>query len=153
MSTSAEVEAQWLDKVFKYDSIKTISPKAYPFEVTEESEKEVSRLYHAGEINFWMYLIARSHEFQVTNRLTYNFTVELSYYREMDPEGENWTAVRDNLETLFGVVRSSLGNTWQSTVDFWRPQAGIPNISLVKLGGKQVWRGVYIYTGFQEISI
>lgn len=152
MSTSALVEAAW-STVFANAAMQAISSKAHAFDVTQDSEHEIEKLYDASNsINFFTYLVKRSAEFKVTGAILYSFEVEVTYYKEQDTSGAAWTAVRNGLETLFSQVRSEIGTQWDSTVDFWRPQQGAPEISVVTLDDAPCWRGRYVFKGEKQVS-
>ncbi len=158
MSTSAEVQAAWKTNLFNNATIQAISSNAYPYELTDESEFEASRFFEGTEINFFQYLIGRAQVHAASmatagNVVLYQYLVEISYIREAEPSGANWTAVRDAFDTLWGVYVTGLGNTWASTVDGSAPQAGPPRITRETLDGRAVWRGTYQFTGFKQATI
>lgn len=155
MSTSSDLSSVWVTSVFNHTAIKAYSPKYYAFAVTEDSEYEVDKLTYQQEINFWQILIARAHIKEVTNMVTYQFSVEVGYYRAKtnDTSGVAWTAVRDALETLYDTVDDELGATWGNTVDYWRPQEEPGEITEIALAGDKVWQGIYRFTGIQQISL
>ena len=155
MTTSASLETQWDTYVWSHEDIEEITEKVYFYAVTEDSEFELEKLFKDGELNFFQCLIARESLKEVTQRVRHKFTAEISYYRTKseDPTGLNWTAVRDAFETLYDTVQSSLGESWNETVDYWEPQEGPPEIVEVQLGSEKVWRGSYRFFAYKEISL
>lgn len=153
MSTSAQVQTAWNNAIWTDAAILEITDKVYGFDITTVSEKETGRLNFNSEVNYFQYLIKRSAEIQGTQQLLYTFTVDVSYTRFHDVDGDNWIAVRDAFETLIDLVRSDLGVSWTQTVDFWRPQEGPVEISQIDFEGEPAWRGTYRFTGYQTISI
>lgn len=152
MSTAAEV-ATAFGAVFTNSSIKALTNKYYSYDVTQNSERELTDFYYQTEVNFFTYLVTRSQVFAMTKKAEYKFNVEVNYYRYKDPAGANYQAVRSAFDTLFSAVRSDLGQTWTSTVDFWRTQDGPPDISTVNIGNDECYRGKYIFTGSQLITL
>lgn len=153
MTTCAAIDAAWLTGVWQHATIKAITPICFQFGFTQESEPEISRGMYGTELNFFEAVSARENVFEMTGGLVYHFTVEVSYYIEQDTTGEAWTDVRNAFESLFTVVRESLGATWGDTVDFWRPQEGPPEIEETTLGSANCWRGNYKFFATKQISI
>ncbi len=157
MSTAAQVEAVWKTNIFDSTTIQAITDKAYSYEVTETSESEVARLFEGTEVNFFQYLVGRGQRFGTSAGsagpiVIYDYAVEISYFREAEPSGANWTAVRDTFDTIFSLVVSSLGNTWSQTVDGFNPQQGTARISTDLIDNRPVWRGVFTYNAFKQVS-
>ena len=155
MSTSSQLEDVWETYVFRQSDVQAFSTKYYFFDIVEDSESEVQRFFTGEEINFFQCLIVRGHRQLMTGVIQYDFTIQLSYYRTRseDPSGANWTSVRDGLETLFDTAYTTLGATMQSTVDYWEPQEGPPQIDTIQIADEQVWRGIYTINATQQISI
>lgn len=158
MSTSAQVEAAWKTNIFDNATIQAITDKAYPYEITETSESEVAKLFEETEINFFQYLVGRGQKYAASAGLAgpvilYDYTIEVTYIRESEPSGANWTAVRDAFDTIFQLVVSNLGSDWAETVDGSSPQVGTARITSDVIDERPVWRGVFIYSGFKQVSI
>ena len=153
MSTAAEVESAWETAIWKSNTIKAITPNYFLYAVTEDSEKEISRMYLDSHINSIQALTGRGFTFGNTKTGQYTFVVEVTYLLWKDPDGDNWTQVRDFYDTLLALIRSALGNTWSSTVDFWTPQSAPASIDEFTIDGETVWRGKCVYTGTQSISL
>lgn len=148
MSTSAQVEAAWASAIWQNATITAITDKVLTFPYTEESEVEVTNLYSGQEINAFEVLTNRIQRYGETAAtiggiLHYQFEVDIRYYRAVEPTGANYTATRDTLETLFALVVSELGSTWGGTVDFWKPDTSLAEITRIKISTEDVWRGRY----------
>lgn len=153
MSTSAQVAAAWNTAVLQHATFTAICPNAVLFDVMEDSEKGTEGLYSAAEVNFMQCLVSRAQTLEVTQRAEYVFTVDLQYFRSKDEAGANWKAVRDIFETLDALVRSELGSTWSSTVDYWIPSADKPIINEIFFNDEPIWLGSYRYQGLQSVSL
>lgn len=158
MSTAAQVEAAWKTNVFDSATIQSITSNAFPYELSDESEFEAAKRFEDTEINFFQYLVARGQEHAASvalagNSVLYRYRVQITYIREADTSGENWTAVRDAFDTLWGVYATGLGSTWASTVDGAAPQSGQPQIERATLDNRPIWRGTYEFTGFKYSTI
>lgn len=146
MTTSATIESAWETYVFKNAVVKAITPNAFPYEVTRESETELAALLHNQAINFFTYKTSRTEQWIGVNVLQESFLVEVAYYLEKDTSGEAWTAARNALETLAATVRTSLGDTWQGTVGYWEPQSEPPRLEETDIQGTPAWRGSFQFT-------
>lgn len=153
MSTAAQVEAAWVENIWQNATITAITPKIYGFNITDDSERETSRLIYQTELNYIQYAVQRSNARAMTSQLEYQFLVDVVYTRKFDVAGENWTAVRDFFDTLYALVHSSLGNSWDGTVDYWREQEGPAEITQIDFEGEPAWQGKYRFIGFQTVSL
>lgn len=151
MSTAAEVRAAWAS-VFSDATIEAITTNAFNYPFTQESEKEVARLYYAQQINFFEYIVSRSPGFGLTSALTYEYTVELRYVRQQDVAGTAHPAVVDAFDSLWTVIRSVLGNKWSNTVDRWQTPGIPPRVTQQTIGGQLCWVGTLTLTGFKTVS-
>lgn len=150
MSTSAEVEAAWQTEIWSHDSLTALTDKFHTFQVTLDSEFELSKLQYRGKVNFFEILTGRSQRWlQTASNLgrivEYDYAVEINYYKAVDTSGDAHNVVRDAFETIFPLVVSELGDTWSSTVDLWRPDTAIPTIVSAEIREQKVWKGTYRY--------
>ena len=154
MSTSAEVEAAWLENIWQHDTLIAITDKFNFFPIVEDSETDLAKAYDTSgstrKINFFEILTGRGQQYIETqntigNTIQYNYTVQVSYFLETEPTGDNFLSVRDTLETILGLVISELGDTWDSTVDYWKPDLNPPQITQIFFDKKPVWKGVQNY--------
>ena len=160
MSTAAQVRAAWLDNIWTHATVQAYTTKIYDYDITSRSQKEAAKFRHNTSINFLTYITTRGHEMKelgsigATSALVhFNFQVEIRYYLEADSDGEGFNAVIDRLGTIDGLVVSQLGKTWDSTVDFYRPQQEPPTINLIELDGRPVWLGVYRYFALKRATL
>ena len=149
MSTSAQLETAW-DAVWNHATIQALTDKIHKYQVTTESEIENEALYYGTKVNFFEALTGRAQRFLETGdtvgaTVSYVYTVEINYYRELDTTGANHSAIRDAFETIFGLVVSELGYTWGGTVDIWNPEETIPTIVEFLLNNKKCWKGTARY--------
>lgn len=157
MTTSETIETQWANLVWADSDIQAITTKIHTFPVTEFSEKEISSAYDGAQINFIEALTSRAQKHlssaaTLGGVIQYDFTVLVNYYKEFGTTGENYTAVRDAFETIFSTVLSELGNKWNNTVDYWRPQDGAAEVTQVRIDEAQVWRGSYRYFATKAVT-
>lgn len=158
MSTAQQVENAWVDKVLTHRDITSYTDKIYTYDVTEGSELEISNLYSDGEINFIQCLVGRGQKYagsqSVSGRvITYNYLVEVTYFRQADPQGNNWKEVRNFFDDLFSTVLNELGITWDATVDYFNPQLETPEITQERFDNSDTWRGFYRFFGTKTVSI
>lgn len=155
MSTAATVRAAWSDHLWAADAIKAISPQIYDFDIqaiATVSQEHYTKLFYGQEINFWQYRVRMRRAFGMTGKLDRGFLVQVRYCRdaELDLNGTKYNAVEDAFETLFTQIRSVLGNTWDSTVDYWEVDNAEPSIVPVLINGRPTWQGDYAFLGHQE---
>lgn len=149
MTTAAQVQAAWKTYIFDATSIKDIAINAYPYPVTQMSEVEAAKFYQSGEINCFTYLVTTAQERKNSATVQRHFYVDITYYREQDTKGDNWTAVRNAFETIHALAISALGAKWNETVDYWNTTAEAPSISADTLDNRPIWRGEYRFTAEQ----
>lgn len=157
MTASEDIETQWNNLVWSDSDIQAITTKIHTFPITELSEREISAAYYNNEINFIEALTTRAQKHlssaaTLGGVIQYDFSVVVNYYRQFDTTGANYIAVRDAFETIFSTVLSGLGNKWNNTVDYWRPQEGTADISQVRIDDVQTWRGTYRYLATKAIT-
>lgn len=151
MSTAAQVRAAWLDNIWNHATVQAYTTKIYDYDITARSQKEAAKFYHNTSINFFSYITTRGHEVKEMGGSSlsaiahFNYQVEIRAYLQADTDGSNFSAVIDRLGTIDGLVVTQLGKTWDSTVDFYRPQQEPPTLNLIELDGRPVWLGVYRY--------
>jgi hypothetical protein len=150
MSTCAAVRAAWSSLVFAQTSITALTDKALDYDVVLASTKEVNDLRYELEINAFVYLVNKQVTRRMMGQITEEFTVSVRYYRESDPKGENYNTVIDAQETVYDVVISTLGATWNNTVDYFLTQDSPINVSQQTIDGRAVWVSEYRYSGFKN---
>lgn len=148
MTLSSVIEAAWDAAIWTHADILAITDRIHKFQVTTDSEYEVSRLYFEEKINFFEVFTGRYQNYLQTSStvgrtIQYHYIVEVNYYKEVGTDGSHFTDVRDAFETLFGLVVSELGDTWSSTVDIWNPDNAIPTIAETTISNKKCWKGTY----------
>lgn len=142
MTTSAILSETWRTSVFEHADILSITTKAIPYEMLEESEAEIEKVTYRQEINFFEYLITRVYAFPLISgglEPEYTYLVEIRYTREKDAAALNYQKVRDALDTLMETVRTELGADWGGKVDFWSAQESAPAIVQRIVGGIPCW--------------
>lgn len=159
MSTSSVVRAAWKTAIFDSATIQAITDKCHDYDILANiaSMPEDSRMYYGGKINFFTYLTTRKAEngsLRGTNTIAsrFSFRVKTSYYIEKDisESDQNYNSAIDNLELLDNLVRSALGKTWSSTVDYWEIEE-LKEPSLLQLDDREVWQIGYNYLGFKTV--
>lgn len=155
MSTINEVRSAWEDAIFDHSTIRGYTTSVYPYDIPNlESARNSGQFYFGGQINFITFVVSRIRRDGLTGQVRYEFPVRIRYYMDNEPSGANFKATTDRLEALDSLVRSELGNTWSSTVDYYEPnERGISAPELVFLENRPAWVSEVTYTGIQTISI
>lgn len=153
MTASSTIASTWQTYIFDYSTIQGITKKANAFEMIQDSETALEKLHYGGAVNAFCYKAVQINEQRLTRTILHTHVVTVDYYREQDPAGMNWKAVRDALETLATTVRTQLGNTWQGSVDYWRYRDTEPEIEQVTIGSTPCWRGRVVYEAYSTTSL
>ena len=148
MSTVAAIENVWDTHVWDTATITAYSDIVFEHEISDNSSVDMADLELAGEINFFEFIVSRNHipfEIGSATAVTYEYRVDIRYTREQDPERLNFQLVRDALIDIETLVHTALGSTWQTTVDFYTPQAEAASINEATVADKACWRGIYSF--------
>lgn len=153
MTTIAAVKAVWLSEVFEHTDILAITDKILNYEITQDSEVELSVGYYQTEINFFEYLISKSErivEVGGQSSPQYQFDVDVRYTLEQKPGGANYIAVNAAIETLCTVVRTELGATW-STLEVKTANEILPTeITSETINNTKCFRKVVRFTAYKQ---
>jgi hypothetical protein len=152
MTTAADVSTVWA-AVFADSSMTAITANAFSYAIAPDSEFELSSLESGQSVNFFQYTTVRNQAVQMIHAEEHTFRVTVEYTLEKDPVGANYNAVRTAFETLYAAVKSVLGNTWTSTVDYWRLIEDISNPEEVTIASTQCWRARAVYLGTKRESV
>lgn len=143
MTTNAEVRAVWQSKVFANVNG---GLNSFDYDYWPESRKERSNLVYNKRVDFWLYTVRHTVEFIMMRGEIQHFEVEIFHMLENVPGEKNSNQVIDDFVTVQGLVRGTLGDTWQSTVSFYR----LPEEQVVpereQFEEVEVWVGRQIYT-------
>lgn len=158
MTTSAEVRAAWKTKVFDQAALQAITGKGLFFDPLQDLSSTTERklVTHATETNFFHLTVHRTRfnkEIKGTGTDSrHEFTVRAFYTIEKNPgvDDRRFNGVVDALEAMDDLVRSSLGKTWNSTVDFYEMVA-IQETQILVVGDLTLWRGGYQYRAVKQI--
>lgn len=149
MTASSSIRSAWTTKIWGYPDIVAMTPNIFMYEVLADSQFTVANLYHEAEIRFFTCKVQRRSEPLPVNQTRYTFSVTIEYYRQQTDVAESvYNDVQDHLETMDDLVRSQLGKTWNTTVDYYQGAQPI-RIDSVRIDGKDCWRGGYVYTAFK----
>jgi hypothetical protein len=135
----------------EHDRIQGYTPMIYDHDLTEESTKEQSKLFHGTIVNCVSYKVSSSLELRLRGTNTRNFRVEVIYYKQYDVDGDNWKSVVDFFELLQDLLWSELGGTWNSTVDYYVNQDAPPVIDMQTIGGRRCWVGRSVFMATKGI--
>jgi hypothetical protein len=140
MTTCATVQTAWTTKIFNHASIQAITTAIIYHPITQTSESEVDDLYFGAEVNVIEVLISRAIELVMTKEELTSYSVRVSYYKEQDPGSTNYADARAFFETLYPLVKSELGTTWNGTVDYWNINAESVDAEETTIDGRACWK-------------
>ena len=164
MTTPAQVRAAWKAKVFDHATVQALTSKIYDFDL--QSLAEVSSAHLAltkfeTEINFIQYQVQKRRAWKQSSQSggtkvqSEQFVVTVRYILDakMDTSGTNYNALETNLDTICGLVNSSLGITWNGTVEYYEFQLEEATIIPELLNDVPVWVGEYQFLGHGQATI
>ena len=158
MATTKQVRTAWLDYVWSKPMAKNYTDNIFQFDVTVLSQQDFAGLMYQQEINFFtaVNLKIENTGYQGVNHIQYRHLVKIDYYLSVSlnsERGENHNLVIDRLSDLESDIRadSVFGKDWNGTVDYWQV-ADTKEPSLVRIGDSFVWRGSYLYEGFELVN-
>jgi hypothetical protein len=150
VSSSSDVRTAWESKIWLTSTVKDMTKKVFPYDVTVDSAFDVAELYYAEpseipKINFFLSLVTRRQAPQIMGNIRYTFQVNVQYYlQQEDISSSTYNTLVDRLETVDDLVRTSLTGTWNGTVDYY--DGGTPQpVSVVTIDDKKCWRGEIVY--------
>ncbi len=157
MTTSAQIRSAWNTAIWTHATVTALTTQIFAFDAVQQpvAQVEINNFYYQQKINFFTYLTMRTTKQQDiagTALATKTIhTVQVFYYLEKDLTNSayNYTNCIDRLETVDGLVRSQLGKTWTSTVNYWEMLDALSPV-VVELDGKKVWRASYTYTAYNH---
>ena len=151
MSTAAQVRTAWSTNVFEKANVQAITTQIHDYDITQDSQKELSKLRFEQQINFITYTVSRTTIGQLIGARTYRYRVEVSVYRETDISGSNYKAASDAFETITDNIVEYLRSSWGDTVDVSTLPIETPRVAQVVIGTRNTWRATQIYTA-EKIS-
>lgn len=151
MSTAAQIRTAWANNVWNNASITAITTKIYDREMpkditgaqTTNSQKE--RLLYSYKYNFIEYVITKHDDGGAIGQRKYSYDVNVLVNRQTDNDGTEHNACIDTLNTIFNVVNTNLGTTWQGTVDRWLPLSGQPQINFYSIENVRIIRARRVF--------
>lgn len=149
MSSSSLVRTAWSNKIWTDLTVIGITDRIFLYDVIADSTFDAAKLYYDQQINFFTCLVQRAHEARIMHSTLYQYLVTVTYYKQQtDVEDSTYNDVQDTIEIVDGLVITSLGTTWDSTVDYYTG-SNAKSIDLTTIDGKKCWRGGYTYTAFK----
>lgn len=145
----ATVSAAWTSSVWGDATVSAITDAVLTREGTEASEYEISQLRYGQEINFFEWVASEHRQYREVGNLSPEtiYTVDVRYTREMDSGGANYTAVQTALNAVVSAVVSTLGYTWQGTVDFSALPGNPPDVQPAIVADTECWRATLKFSG------
>ena len=148
LTTSETVREAWRTAIWTHADILALTDKVIEHDISEESHHELASLRFEQKINFFAFRVRRAVESLMGERNRLLFLIDISYTRWADPDGANYNAVLDGIETVQGLVISELGSNWGGVVGGSEPQSGPPSIVVSTIGEDRVFRADFNYSGF-----
>lgn len=157
MSTS-EVATAWQEQIWEHATILAFTTKIYPRELTDLAEADISDLSYQQQINYIEWAVRRTVQYPIVSGgagQDETYQVEVRYSIEADPHSDraqaNYQRVTSFVDTLVDLVKSGLGNSWDETVDYYRPQTEPWLVVERAIAGTSVWSVVYRFQGFKRV--
>lgn len=142
-TTNAQVRTAWQNYVF--GNINS-GLNAFDYDYWPESRKDRSNLVYNKRVDFWLYKVNHTVELTMMRGEIQHFIVEIARVLENTPGSKSANDVIDDFVTLQGLVRNTLGDTWQSTVSFYELPADPVTPEREQFEEVEIWVGRQIYT-------
>lgn len=156
MTDVTTIEDAWETYVWSHATMAAITLKVFKYEIATLSEKEVQNLLYMQEVNCFEVVTTRevgSQEIGNATSAHITYPVQVRYTRQADPDGDNYRAVLAAIASLQGVVNTSLGSSWQNTVDYYLHQEGPLEVQSEVIANVPCYRGVYRFFGHKFTTI
>lgn len=153
MTALSAVRTAW-SNVLENATVQGYTANQYTYNIagtTNESISNTGLFYAASQLNFVQYEFIKNQNFAQTKEKNEIFNVIISYYREIDIDGDNFRSITDFFDSLFDVVRSEIGYSWNSTIDFY--EVGDVSMTTDQLDNRACWVGTCTYTGTKNIAL
>lgn len=153
MTTSLEVFTKFKDKVFNNAALRAITEVVIPYEVSPESESELSEIYHRNEINFFECVVTRGEARPLiggADRPLYTFNVDVRYTLQKDTTGDAFLDVRNAIETVADYVASQLAYDFGGLVDMAEAQEEPATVTLEEVAGLPCFRSAIRFQGRKQ---
>lgn len=139
MSTAAQVRTAWKTKIFDNATVQAITTSIYDQRMERDgSTSQLALLKYQQEYNWIEYTVQRFPNGGAIGQRRWEYVVNVSLHRELQPNSDNHEITLDNMETISNLVISQLGYTWNSTVDRWIDVAAAPSVDELDIGGKRI---------------
>lgn len=144
--SNAAVRTAWEEKVFANINL---GRNSFNYDFWPETRKErYEGTVKDLTVDFWLYQVRSVPRMELIGGLVTVYEVEVVRVIEKDETGSNYNTVIDDLNvTLFGLVKSSLGDTWNGTVQLWRPPTEAPKPERKQFAEHDIWEARVIYEG------
>lgn len=146
MSTPAQIRAVWQTNIWDDVDIRNLTPNIYSYEVTQESQSELSKLRDGQEINYITWVTTRLGDVEASElkNILFRYTIDVRYNLQSNKDGSNFNEVIDNLITIESKVITALGQQWSNTVDLYNLIASEAPLETF-IDGRTVWQGQNVY--------
>lgn len=145
MTISADVREAW--QQFVFDDPTVVEPVTFQDLRPTLIDADVVGLYYGRLINFIQCLVTSYEQIGITGTASTFVQVQLSYWKEGEENDQAYLDVIDGLERIRALVRASLGISWGGVVEYYQSQQSPPDIVLLQIAGRPVWRGREVYLG------
>jgi len=151
----SDIRTKWKTKVFENSAILNITNKALDYELSPESEKEITDGSFTQELNFFEYVVSRSEVSQPEiggfSRPVYKFLCEVRYTKQIDTDGTNFNSVVDAMSLLIDVVRAQLGSSWDSVIDYQEDPISIDAPTKETVADIECYRSIARFSAIKQI--
>jgi hypothetical protein len=151
MTTSADIEAEFITRVFADSDLQTTySSKLIRYALAEEAEIEITAISLVQRINFFQLLIRRQDIIEGLQVRSLQFPIQIRYTVEKDAQNLAYQKVRDGLELVQDLVREELYPEIGGLVDIIEFGEMNENIS-INIASTPCWMGQINYTALTTV--
>lgn len=146
MTTNAQVRTAWQTQVFANINA---GANSFPYELWPETRRRRDAGVYNRKVDFWIYSVRHRINNLLMGGEEQHFEVEIVRTLENDTEATAYNLVIDDFNTtLYSLVKTNLGDTWQGTVDYWEPPIDAPKPIQTEYEERSVWEARVTYKGF-----
>lgn len=137
--------------LFNDSQVEAITENAYAYDFIEDSNLDNRKYRFNNEVNFFIFLVTKSIQAKLSGCEQEIYNVEIKYYLEDNKNGTSANTIRDAFETVHSRIKTVIGSNWDESVDYYLPVENPITMSLVTVGDRPAWLGVFSYQGYKQI--
>ena len=147
---NAPVRQAWKDFVFANING---GLNSFDYNLWVETRKKRATTLLNGKVDFWLYDVRHKVDLKMMGGEDRIFEVEVVRVKENELDnGVDLILIDDFNDTLYELVKTNLGDTWQGSVDFWSPPEEMTQVKKIEFGDRECFEARVIYTATKFLT-